>query len=42
MYKECLHCDYRRMCINGIYCDLLGKYVQYSLKKECKTNKTVL
>nr|DAK43671.1 MAG TPA: hypothetical protein [Caudoviricetes sp.] len=30
------------MCINGIYCNLLEKYVQYSTEKECKTNKTIL
>jgi hypothetical protein len=27
------------MCINGIYCTLLEKYVQYSTEKECKTIK---
>ena len=39
MHKECLNCDSHRMCINGIYCNLLKRYVQYSTEQECKKKK---
>lgn len=35
MPPKCSRCPHRRNCINGLYCTLTGRYVQYDTIPPC-------
>ncbi len=36
MCDECKDCQFRRNCINGLYCMKIKEYVQYVPFQKCK------